>query len=74
LAAGKRVSTGRAVAFKPVSPLMAIYIGVAAPLILERLASAPPNDGTLPPLPPTSAEHRQPERPRSLGRMGASPA
>jgi hypothetical protein len=62
------IAGGLAVAFKPVSPLMAIYIGVAAPLILERLASTPPND-ILPP-PPVNTERRQPEGPRSAGQNG----
>ncbi len=39
------IAGGLAVAFSPASPIAAIYIGVAAPLILERLASGSLNNG-----------------------------
>jgi hypothetical protein len=40
------IAGGLTVAFAPTSALQAIYIGIAAPLILERVAAASPHDGS----------------------------
>jgi hypothetical protein len=40
------IAGGLTVAFGPTSALQAIYIGIAAPLILERVAATSPIDGT----------------------------